>query len=84
LWAPVCLEVARTEPQPVRCDTTSARFARGEHGHGLAFPGGVLHARRSQGGAWGDPPMFGPASDYQSEAGLFNDKLTTRLRNKVF
>jgi hypothetical protein len=28
--------------------------------------------------------MFGPVPDYQSGAGLFNDKLTIRLRNKGF
>jgi hypothetical protein len=37
-----------------------------------------------KGVAWGNPPMFGPAPDYQSGAGLFNDKLTIRLRNKGF
>jgi hypothetical protein len=50
----------------------------------LAFFGRSLHARRSQGVAWGNPPMFGPAPDYQSGAGLFNDKLTIRLRNNGF
>jgi hypothetical protein len=34
--------------------------------------------------AWGNPPMFGPAPDYLSGAGLFNDKLTIRLSNKGF
>ena len=56
----------------------------GENVHGLAFPGRLLHARRSEGVAWGNPPMFGPAPDYQSGVGLFNDKLTIRLGNKCF
>src|SRR5687768_3657369 len=78
-----CLALAALIPPRERSPRRRASPPRARWTRALPSParGAMLDVK---GVAWGNPPMFGPAPDYQSGAGLFNDRSTISLQNKAF
>ena len=74
-----------TEHPSTSAVAMATRFSMESTCTGLAFPGeGGAMLDVLKGVAWGNPPMFGPASDWRPLQGFLIGGFTISLQNKAF